>query len=276
MTRPEMMPQKMERGHQLERSEEPGRSTSWVAQDSGRSVSQNRRSQSHPRDEANSKKGLTKESASQSRKVQTGIDWANTGIQKPALRPNPQHPSFKPDPSGATDSSPPAQIKSSVTTKGSHHQESQLAGHRATAPASQESRTKTKTNSSVPAPVKFPGDPKKWEVKDKSYDWIARCMAWLDKMGFVEEIHSIRYFDWNSKTFAFEIISLADWGRRYVELGFCYPVPMFPSYFFSGISKSRQVARPSPLKLDSIKQLSSDVQARCMEAWTLMVSVLRF
>ena len=188
------------------------------------------------------------------------------GIQKPALRPNPQHPSFKTDPSGATNSSPPPHIKSSVTAKGSHHQESQLAGCQATAPVSQESRTKTKTKSSVPAPVKFLGDPEKWKVKDKSYDWIARRMAQLDKMGFVEEIHSFRYFDWNSKTFTFEIISLADWGCRYVELGFCYPVFMFSNYLFSRISKSHQVARPSPLKLDSIKQLRGDIRAQCTEA----------
>ena len=85
-------------------------------------------------------------------------------------------------------------------------------------------------------------------------------MAWLDPMEFVEEINSFWYFDWNSKTFAFEIIALADWGCQYVELGFCYPVPMFPNYLFSGISKSLQVTGQAPLKLDSIQQLSSDVR----------------
>ena len=96
---------------------------------------------------------------------------------------------------------------------------------------SQESRTessKTGTNKTeVKAiglgPAKYPGDPEKREVKDKSYNWIARCMAQLDLKGFVEEINSFWYFDRNSKTFAFEIIALADWGQRYNELGSTFP-----------------------------------------------------
>ena len=205
-----------------------------------------------------SKKGQMEEGASRGRKVQTGIDWANTGIQKPAPRPNPQHPSFKPDPSRATDSPPLPWIKSSVTTKVTR-QQSQPAGCRSTTPASQ---------------TELVGDPEKQEVKEKSYDWIARCMSWLDPMGFVEEINLFWYFGRNSKTFATEIIALANWGHRYMELGFCYPVPVFSNYLFSGIPKSCQVTGQLPLKLDSIQQLSSDVRARCTGAWTLMVSVL--
>ena len=121
------------------------------------------------------------------------------GIQKPAVRPDPQHPSFKPDPSGATDSPPLPQIKSSVTTKESHRQQIQPAGCQATTLASQ-----TEAKGSGPGPAKFPR-----EVKEKSYDWIARHMAQLDSMGFVEEINSFSYFDRNSKTFTFEIIALS-------------------------------------------------------------------
>ena len=118
--RPEMTPWKVtERGHQPERSQEPGRSTSRVAQESGQSTSQKRHSQSHPRDEGDSKKGRTEDGTSRGRKVQVGIDWANTGIQKPVPKPDPQHPSFRPDPSGATDSLPPPRIKSSVSVRGS-------------------------------------------------------------------------------------------------------------------------------------------------------------
>ena len=101
-------------------------------------------------------------------------------------------------------------------------------------------------------------------------------MARLDSMGFVEEINSFWHFDWNSRSFAFKIIALMDWGWRYVELRFHYPIPVFPNYLFSGISKSCQVVGQSPLKLDSIQQLSGDVQAWCTEAWTLMVYVLQF
>ena len=101
-------------------------------------------------------------------------------------------------------------------------------------------------------------------------------MAWLDPKGFVEEFHSFRHFDRNSKTFTFEIIALADWGQRHIELGFNYPVPMFPNYLFNWLSESRQVVGQPSLKLDSIQQLGGNVRARCTEAWTLMASVLQF
>ena len=163
------------------------------------------------------------------------------------------------------DSPPPPRIKSSVATRGSQQPQSQSTGSQTTTLASQESKTsktetsKTETKSSGLGPAKFPGDPEKREVKDKSYDWIARCMAQLDPKGFIEEIHSFRHFDCNSKTFAFEIIALADWGRRYMELGFNYPVPVFPSYLFSRLSESHQVVRQPSLKLDSIQQLGGDM-----------------
>ena len=117
---PEMTPWKvMEQGRQLERSQEPGRSTSRVAQQSSRFTSQKRHSQSHPWDEGDSKKGRTEDGASRGRKVQVGIDWANTGIQKLVPKPDPQHPSFRPDPSRGMDNLPPPQIKSSVSAIGS-------------------------------------------------------------------------------------------------------------------------------------------------------------
>ena len=61
-----------------------------------------------------------------------------------------------------------------------------------------------------------------------------------------------------------------------MELRFNYPVPMFPNYLFSQLSKSCQLVGQSPMKLDSIQQLGDDVRAQCTEAWTLMVSVLQF
>ena len=104
----------------------------------------------------------------------------------------------------------------------------------------------------------------------------SQAHGWLDPKGFVEEIHSFWHFDRNSKTFAFEIIALADWGQRYMELGFNYPVPVFPNYLFNWLAESHQVVRQPSLKLNSIQQLGSDIWARCTEAWTLMASVLQF
>ena len=93
-----MTPQKVERGHQ------PGRDQD----SSSRPPSQKRRSQSHPRDEANAKKGRT-DSEHRPSKIQVGIDWANTGIGKPDSK----HPSFKADPSRADEPQP--RMKSTVT-----------------------------------------------------------------------------------------------------------------------------------------------------------------
>ena len=74
--RPEMIPRKVDRGHQSSRmaGSEPPHSTS-----------QKRRSQSRPRDEGEPKKGCT-ENEGRSSKVQVGIDWSTTGIQKPVSK----------------------------------------------------------------------------------------------------------------------------------------------------------------------------------------------
>ena len=125
-------------------------------------------------------------------------------------------------------------------------------------------------------PAKFPGDPEKREVKDKSYDWIAWRMSQLDPKGYMEEIYSFRYFGWNSKSFALEIITIVDWGRRYMELGFNYAIPTFSNYLFNQFSGSRQAVRQVPTKPDCLRQTGSDVCSWCTEAWTLMASVLQF
>ena len=86
-------------------------------QEPPRSNSQKRHSQSRPRDEVDSKKGHT-EGDRKSSKVQVEIYWANTGIQKPVLKPDSHLPSFKPDPSRASDDKQP-RVKSTIVSKGS-------------------------------------------------------------------------------------------------------------------------------------------------------------
>ena len=90
--RPEMTPRKVDRGHQ---------SSHTASSELPRSTSQKRWSQSRPRDEGEPKKGRT-ENEGRSSKVQVGIDWSTTGIQKPVSKPDLWHPSFKPDPSGVS------------------------------------------------------------------------------------------------------------------------------------------------------------------------------
>ena len=100
--RPEMTPQKVERGHQ------PGRDQD----SSSRPPSQKRRSQSRPREEASAKKGRT-DGDNRLGKIQVGIDLANTGIGKPVPKPDSKHPSFKADLSGVDEPQP--WMKSTVT-----------------------------------------------------------------------------------------------------------------------------------------------------------------
>ena len=81
---PEMTPMKVERGRQLDRGQESySKSVGQSEQGSGWPASQKRCSQSRPWGEMDSKKGQTE------CEVQVGIDWANTGIQKPIPKPNP-------------------------------------------------------------------------------------------------------------------------------------------------------------------------------------------
>ena len=73
---PEMTPRKIDRGRQPHKEQE-----------TGRAVSQKRRSQSRPRNEADPKKGRM-ESEGKPSKIQVGIDWTTTGIQRPVSKPD--------------------------------------------------------------------------------------------------------------------------------------------------------------------------------------------
>ena len=84
-----------------------------VDQDSSsRPPSQKRRSQSHPREEASTKKGRT-DGDNHPGKIQVGIDWTNMGTGKPVPKPDSKHPSFRADPSGVDEPQP--RMKSTVT-----------------------------------------------------------------------------------------------------------------------------------------------------------------
>ena len=74
--RPEMTPHKIDRGRQPHKEQE-----------TERAVSQKRRSQSLPHDEADPKKRRT-ESKGKPSKIQPSIDWMMTGIQKPVSKPD--------------------------------------------------------------------------------------------------------------------------------------------------------------------------------------------
>ena len=185
---PEMTPRKVERGHQ------PGRDQD----SSSRPLSQKRRSQSCPPEEASAKKGRT-DSDNRLGKIQVVIDWVNTGIGKPVPKPDSKYPSFKADPSGVDEPQP--RMKSTVTKP------------------KQPSETQEKDSG------KKKEDAEKKVLQDKLHRWIEARVKRLDPGGYPDEVKSLRYFGRNARDFAMGIVAIADWGRRYLDKGLKYPIP---------------------------------------------------
>ena len=236
--RPEMTPHKVERGRQSNKELEPQRAGS-----------QKRRSQSHPRDEADPKKGRT-EGEGKPAKIQVGIDWTTTGIQKPVAKADSCQSSPKTEMSGAN-----------------HQQSCQRESQK------QGSRWSGKETRSAQAP---PGNPEKIELRDKPYRWIESRLRRLDPAGFMEEIHSLQFFRENAKDFALQIIAIADWGRKYLEVGLSYPVPTFPDFLFTLVTDSHQGGSQVPVRPSQVHAPGGDVWDKSKEAWKWLVAVLQF
>ena len=76
-------------------------------------------------------------------------------------------------------------------------------------------------------------NPEKREIKDKPHRWIEAQVKHLDLASYMEEINSLHYFGRNAGCFALQIVAIADWGRKYMDVGFKYPIPMFPQFLFT-------------------------------------------
>ena len=242
--RPEMTPHKIDRGRQ-----------SHKEQEAKRSVSQKRRSQSRPRDEADPKRGRT-EGEGKPRKVQVGIDWSTTGIQKPVSKLDSHAPSSRPDASGPS-------VKSTVTKVSQKHASASQTG---TGPGGKLSRN----------PNAQLGDLEKREIKEKPHRWIESRVKRLDPAGYMEEIHSLHYFGRNAGCFAMQIIAIADWGWKYMDVGFKYPIPAFPPFLFTPLPESHQGGAQVPVKPTQVNAPGGDVCIKSREAWKWMVAVLQF
>ena len=209
-----MTPRKIDCGRQPHKEQE----TQWT-------VSQKHRSQSRPCDEADSKKGRTKGERKPG-KIQVGIDWLTMGIRKPISKPDSCPPSSKLDVSGAS-------VKSTVAKVSQRH-----------ASASQ---TRTGLEG---RPFRTPnaqlGDPEKREIKDKPHRWIEAWVKYLDPASYMEDINSLCYFGRNAGCFALQIVAITDWGRKYMDLGFKYPIPAFPQFLFTPLLDSHPGQSPSP------------------------------
>ena len=239
--RPEMMPRKIDRRQQLHKESE-----------AQHAVSQKRRSQSWPRDEADPKRGRT-EGDGKPGKVQANLDWSTTGIQKPVSKSD----------SHASSTKTGMSLKPTVT-KVSHKHAS--VSRTRTGPEGKSSHTSDPQL----------GDPEKREIREKPHRWIDSRVKHLDPAGYIEEINSLRYFGRNAGCYALRIVAIADWGRKFLDSGFMYPIPMFPAFLFTPLPESHQGGAQVPVKLSQVNAPGADVRLKIKEAWKWLVAVLQF
>ena len=215
-------------------------------------VSQKWRSQSWPRDEANPKRGRT-EGNGKPGKVQANLDWSTTGIQKPVSKSDSCAPSSKPG----------ASLKSTVT-KVSHKHAS--ASRTRTGPEGKSSRTSDPQL----------GDPEKREIREKPHRWIDSRVKHLDPAGYMEEINSLRYFGRNAGCYALWIVAICNWGCKFLDSCFKYPIPVFPAFLFTPLPESHQGGAQVPVKPSQVNVPGGDVCLKSKEAWKWLVAVLQF
>ena len=237
---PEMTPRKIDHGQQPHKEQE-----------TQRAVRQKHQNQSRPHDKAEPKKGRT-ESKGKPSKIQVSIDWMTMGIQKPISKPDSHPLSSKLNVSGTS-------MRSTVAKKSQKHGSG--------------SRARTDLSRTPNAQL---GNPEKREIKDKPHRWIEARVRRLDLAGYMEEINSLRYFGRNAGCFALQIVAIADWGRKYMDMGFKYPIPAFPQFLFTPVPDSHQGRSQVPVKPSQVDTPGGDVRQRSREAWKWMVVVLQF
>ena len=120
------------------------------------------------------------------------------------------------------------------------------------------------------------GDPEKKKLRDKPHRWIESRVKCLDPASYMEEINSLRYFGRNAGCFALQIMAIADWGRKFMDVGFKYPIPMFPQFLFTPLPESHQGGVQVLVKPSQVNMLGGDMCNKSREAWKWMVAVLQF
>ena len=86
----------------------------------------------------------------------------------------------------------------------------------------------------------------------------------------------MRYFGRNAGCFALQIVAIADWGQKFMDVGFNYPIPMFPQFLFTPLPESHQGRAQVPVKLSQVNIPGGDMCDKSREAWKWMVAVLQF
>ena len=90
------------------------------------------------------------------------------------------------------------------------------------------------------------------------------------------EINSLHYFGRNAGCFALQIMAIADWGWKFMDVGFNYPIPTFPQFLFTPLPESHQGGAQVPVKPSQLNVPGGDVCDKSREAWKWMVAVLQF
>ena len=121
-----------------------------------------------------------------------------------------------------------------------------------------------------------PGNLEKIVLRDRPYRWIESRLRRLNASGFLEEIHSLRFFKDNSKDFTLQIITIADWGRKYLEVGLSYPVPTFPDFLFTPLLDSHQGGFQVPVRPSQVHAPGGNIWDKSREAWKWMGTLLQF
>ena len=113
------------------------------------------------------------------------------------------------------------------------------------------------------------GKPEKKELRDKPHRWIESRVKCLDPASYMEEINSMHYF-------TLQIVAIADWGLKFMDVGFNDPIPMFPQFLFTPLPESHQGRAQVPVKPSQVNVPGGDMRDKSRKAWKWMVAVLQF
>ena len=113
-------------------------------------------------------------------------------------------------------------------------------------------------------------------LQDKPHRWIEARVKRLDPGGYPDEVKSLRYFGRNASDFAMGIVTIADWGRRYLDKGLRYPIPTIPPYLYTPLPESRQSRAQVSVRPSQLANPGGDVRQCSRESWKWLVTVLQF